>query len=157
MGEKIWGVTVLEAVGDMDAGPIWAPHEFPTKAQPVAKSSLYRHEVTEAAVRSMIEAVAKFESGEFQPEPLDYSKPGVRGCLRPPMRQPDRGIDWMRDSTEVIARKIRAADSQPGVLDSLFGKPYYLYGAHEEDRMCPARSPGPSSGQGLRSDRFQLA
>jgi putative two-component system hydrogenase maturation factor HypX/HoxX len=128
-------VTVLEAVGDMDAGPIWAPHEFPIKAQPVAKSSLYRHEVTEAAVRSVIEAVAKCESNEFLPEPLDYSKPDVHGCLRPPMRQPDRSIEWMRDSTEVIARKIRAADSQPGVLDALFGKAYYLYGAHEEDRI----------------------
>lgn len=135
MGEKIWGVTVLEAVGDMDAGPIWASHEFPTGAQPVAKSSLYRHEVTEAAVRGVIEAVAKFELDEFRPEPLDYRKYDVRGCLRAPMRQPDRSIDWMRDSTEVIARKIRAADSQPGVLDSLFGKPYYLYGAHEEDRI----------------------
>ena len=135
MGEKIWGVTVLEAVGDMDAGPIWASHEFQTSAQPVAKSSLYRHEVTEAAVRGVIEAVAKFESREFRPEPLDYSKLGVRGCLRTPTRQPDRGIDWMRDSTEVIARRIRTADSAPGVLDTLFGKAYYLYGAHEEDRI----------------------
>ncbi|HEX2244196.1 MAG TPA: enoyl-CoA hydratase-related protein, partial [Gammaproteobacteria bacterium] len=77
----------------------------------------------------------KFASGQFTPEPLDYRKPDVRGCRRPPMRQSDRAIDWTRDSTEVIARKIRAADSSPGVLDSLFGKPYYLYGAHEEDRL----------------------
>ena len=135
MDEKIWGVTVLEAVGDMDAGPIWATHEFPIEGQSLSKSSLYRHQVTEAAVHCVLEAVAKFESREFRPEPLDYSKPGVRGCLRPPMRQPDRRIDWMRDPTEVIARKIRAADSAPGVLDTLFGKPYYLYGAHEEDRI----------------------
>ncbi len=134
-GQESWGVTILEAAKEFDAGPIWATHEFPIEGQSLTKSSLYRHQVTEAAVRGVIEAVAKFESGEFQPELLDYSKPGVRGCLRPPMRQPDRSIDWMRDPTEVIARKIRAADSAPGVLDTLFGKAYYLYGAHEEDRI----------------------
>ena len=137
-GEQSWGVSILEAVAEFDAGPIWATHEFPIEGQSLSKSSLYRHQVTEAAVRGVLEAVAKFESGELRPEPLDYSKPGVRGCLRPPMRQPDRSIDWMRDPTEVIARKIRAADSAPGVLDTFFGKAYYLYGAHEEDRVTGA-------------------
>jgi putative two-component system hydrogenase maturation factor HypX/HoxX len=134
-GASTWGVTIIEAQAEMDAGPIWASHEFPIGAQVPAKSSLYRREVTEAAVRGVLEAIARLESPDFTPEPLDYERPDVRGCLRPPMRQADRGIDWRCDSTEVIARKIRAADSSPGVLDSLFGKPYYLYGAHEEDRI----------------------
>ncbi len=134
-GEESWGVTVLEAAAEFDAGPIWAAHEFSIKGQSLTKSSLYRHQVTEAAIRGVLEAVAKFESGEFQPEPLDYRKPDVRGCLRSPMRQGDRAIDWTSDSTKIIARKIRAADSAPGVLDTLFGKPYFLYGAHEEDRI----------------------
>jgi putative two-component system protein, hydrogenase maturation factor HypX/HoxX len=51
------------------------------------------------------------------------------------MRQDDRAIDWGRDSTDVVARKINAADSAPGVLDTLFGSQYYLYGAHQEDQL----------------------
>ena len=51
------------------------------------------------------------------------------------MRQKDREIDWSRDSTQRIARTIRAADSNPGVLDSVFGEPHYLFGAHEEDEL----------------------
>jgi putative two-component system protein, hydrogenase maturation factor HypX/HoxX len=51
------------------------------------------------------------------------------------VRQNDRAIDWGRDSTGVIARKINAADTAPGVLDTLFGNPYYLYGAHQEDQL----------------------
>jgi putative two-component system protein, hydrogenase maturation factor HypX/HoxX len=51
------------------------------------------------------------------------------------MRQDDRAIDWDRDSTDAIARKINAADSAPGVLDTLFGGQYYLYGAHQEDQL----------------------
>jgi len=135
VGEESWGVTIIEAVAEMDAGPIWAAREFPIKNPSLTKSSLYRQEVTEAAVHGILEAIGKLDSLNFRSEPLDYRREDVRGCLRPPMRQENRAIDWTSDSTATIARKIRAADSAPGVLDSLFGKPYYLYGAHEEDRL----------------------
>jgi putative two-component system hydrogenase maturation factor HypX/HoxX len=142
--EKIWGVTILEAADAFDAGPIWASHEFALGSDAPAKSSLYRGQVTEAAVRGVIEAVARIESGEFrsgswQPEKLSnvapLGSPSLRGCLRPPMRQADRAIDWMHDSTALIVRKVRAADSAPGVLGTLLGKSCFLYGAHEEERL----------------------
>ncbi len=133
-GEKTWGVSILEAAEEFDAGPIWATSNFPLSGSP-SKSRLYRNEVTEAAVAGVLEAVTKFESRQFRPEPLDYSQITVRGRYRPFMRQIDRAIDWGRDSTAVIARKINAADSAPGVLDTLFGGPYYLYGAHPEDQL----------------------
>jgi len=137
-GEKHWGVTIVQAVAEMDAGPIWASHEFDLRNSPVAKSSLYRHQVTEAAVRGVLDAVARFESGQFQPQPLDAAAPDVRGRLRPSMRQSDRAIDWSRDSTALIVRRIRAADSAPGVLDASLGEPYFLFGAHEEGRLTGA-------------------
>ncbi len=138
--EKTWGVTILEAAPEFDAGPIWASREFAMGADPPAKSSLYRGQVTEAALRGVLEAVARIESGElrsgsWQPEKLSDVLPYVRGRLRPPMRQADRAIDWMQDKTAVIVRKIRAADSAPGVLGTLLGKSCFLYGAHEEERL----------------------
>ena len=138
--EKSWGVTILEAAEEFDAGAIWASHEFALEADAPAKSSLYRGQVTEAAVRGVLEAVARIETGEFrsgswQPEKLSDVAPDVRGCLRPPMRQADRAIDWMQDTTAMIVRKIRAADSAPGVLGTLLGKSCFLYGAHEEERL----------------------
>ena len=74
--EKSWGVTILEAAEEFDAGAIWASHEFALEDDPPAKSSLYRGQVTEAAVRGVLEAVARIESGAFQsgawqPEKLD--------------------------------------------------------------------------------------
>jgi len=134
-GEKSWGVTVLQAAAEMDAGPIWASHEFPLPRVADSKGSVYRNEVTDAAVRGVLEAVEKFESRQFRPQPLDYSRPEARGRLRPTMTQKDRAIDWTRDSTDDVVRKIRAADSAPGVLDTLFGRPFFLYGAHHEDRL----------------------
>jgi putative two-component system protein, hydrogenase maturation factor HypX/HoxX len=138
--EKVWGVTILEAADEFDAGQIWASHEFALKADPPAKSSLYRARVIEAALHGVLEAVARIKSGEFrsgswQPEKLSNVSPYVRGCLRPPMRQADRAIDWMQDKTAMIVRKIRAADSAPGVLSTLLGKSCFLYGAHEEERL----------------------
>jgi putative two-component system protein, hydrogenase maturation factor HypX/HoxX len=122
--EKVWGITILEAADEFDAGPVWASHEFAVDADPSAKSSLYRGQITEAALRGVLEAVARIESGKFQsgswqPDLLTRASPDVRGCLRPPMRQADRAIDWMQDTTAMIVRKIRAADSASGVLGTL--------------------------------------
>ena len=138
--EKSWGVSILEAAHEFDAGPIWASHEFPLEADPLAKSSLYRGPVTEAAVRGVLEVVSRVETGEFKsgswrPEKLSDALSSARGCLRPSMKQADRAINWSRDKTASIVRKVRAADSAPGVLDSIFGRAFFLYGGHYEDRL----------------------
>jgi putative two-component system protein, hydrogenase maturation factor HypX/HoxX len=99
-GGRTWGVTILQAVEEMDAGPIWATRTFSLGNAPSSKSSLYRHQVTEAAVAGVLEAVTKFESRQFQPEALDYSQSTVRGQFHPLMRQDDRAIDWGWDSTD---------------------------------------------------------
>lgn len=124
-----WGVTILQAAEEMDAGDIWASKTF--KMREVSKSNLYRHEVTQAAIEGLIEAVEKFESTAFIPEPLDYSNPEVKGRLHTPITTKDREINWREPSDQII-RKIKAADSLPGVLDEIGGKKYRLFGAHKE-------------------------
>jgi putative two-component system protein, hydrogenase maturation factor HypX/HoxX len=131
--EEEWGVTALQAVEEMDAGDIWGTATF--KMRQASKASLYRREVTRAAIQAMLEMVKRFESGTYVPEPLDYSKPDVRGTLRPLMKQAERTIDWSVDTVATIIKKIHAADSAPGVLDKIKGEEYYLYGAHEESRL----------------------
>ena len=128
-----WGVTVLQASGEMDAGDIWAAETFPMRL--AKKSSLYRNEVVEAAVRAVLAAVERFQSGKFKPTPLDYSDPGVLGRLHAPIRQADRAIDWNRDDTRTLLKKIHAADGFPGVLDTLYGSAYYLFDACAEDTL----------------------
>src|SRR6266700_1268353 len=127
-----WGVTLLQAGAEMDAGDIWASRTFAMRNG--SKSHLYRHEVTEAAIQGLLETITKVESKTFIPEPLDYSRVDVKGRLQASMKQADRAIDW-RDSTASILRKIRCADSFPGVLDTVLGMQCYLYGAHAEDAL----------------------
>jgi putative two-component system protein, hydrogenase maturation factor HypX/HoxX len=132
-GAGRWGVTVLQANAEMDAGDIWASAEF---AMPgCSKSSAYRTEVADAAVAAVLLAVARFAGGRFRPEPLDYSRPGVAGQCRPPCRQADRRIDWSAEPTGAVLAKLRAADSSPGVLDVIGGTEFYLFGGHEEDDL----------------------
>jgi putative two-component system hydrogenase maturation factor HypX/HoxX len=57
-GLSRWGVTVLQAEAEMDAGPVWASAEFPMRE--ATKSSLYRNEVTEAAVAAVFMALGRF-------------------------------------------------------------------------------------------------
>jgi putative two-component system protein, hydrogenase maturation factor HypX/HoxX len=131
--EQEWGVTALQAVEEMDAGDIWSSQTF--KMRFASKASIYRREVTRAAVKAVLATIAHIEQGGFVPEPLDYSKPEVRGRLRPLMKQTDRHIDWSVDNVETIIRKIHAGDSFPGVLDTINGQEYYLYGVHEEYQL----------------------
>jgi len=137
-GEASWGVTVLQANAEMDAGDIWASCEFPMRS--ATKASLYRNEVTEAAVEAVGTALDRFQAGDYRPVPLDYGDPQVRGRWRPLMQQADRAIAWDRDDTDTVLRKIRCADGFPGVRDRLFGREVFLYDAHPEP--CLRGEPG---------------
>ncbi len=132
-GAARWGVTVLQANAEMDAGDIWASAEFTMPG--CSKSSAYRSEVADAAVQAVLLAVARFAAGRYRPEPLDYSCPNVTGQCRPPCRQADRRIDWPADPASVVLAKLRAADSSPGVLDVIGGAEYYLVGGEPEDEL----------------------
>lgn len=139
-GEREWGVTVLQAVAEMDAGPVWAHAAFPMRLAP--KSSLYRREVTEAAVSAVKEAVAKFAAGEG-PVPAGSLGAVARGRARPLVRAAERAIDWAKDGTASVLRKIHSADGQPGVRDALCGMPVRLFGAHDGSAEArPAGEPG---------------
>ncbi|MGW1842246.1 hydrogenase maturation protein [Streptomyces sp. NPDC001966] len=127
-GADRWGVTVLQANAEMDAGDVWASVTCPLP--PVGKSDLYRNEISDAAVEAVLLAVAHFASGTYTPAP---QAPGA-GC-RPLFRQSLRRIDWRSDSTATVVRKLRAADSQPGVLDELLGGEWFLHGGYPDYRM----------------------
>ncbi|MFE1863476.1 enoyl-CoA hydratase-related protein [Streptomyces anandii] len=130
-GAAHWGVTVLQAEAAMDAGDIWASAAFPTA--PVGKSDLYRNEASDAAVAAVLQAVRRYADGAFKPRPQNDSS--LRVVWRDPLRQERRRIDWDHDGTETVLRKLRGADSQPGVLDELLGREVFLHGGHPEDEL----------------------
>jgi putative two-component system hydrogenase maturation factor HypX/HoxX len=128
-GEHDWGVTVLQAAAEMDAGDIWASAGFAMRG--ASKSQLYRHEVTDAAIRALLQAVERYAEGGYRPQPLDYGRAEVRGRLRAAMRPSERAIDWQLDTVAVLAR-VRSADSYPGARAELAGLRCQVFGAHSE-------------------------
>ena len=133
LGVPEWGVTVLEASGEVDGGNVWASRTF--RMREAGKSSLYRHEVRRAAIEAVVEAVTAVADGKRKPTPVDYDDPRVVGRARPLIRQPERAIDWHRDRTATVMRRIRAAEGHPGVLDIVAGSEFHLFGAHGEDLL----------------------
>ncbi|GAB7035126.1 hydrogenase maturation protein [Streptomyces sp. NPDC021749] len=134
LGADTWGVTVLQANDEMDAGDIWASASCPVPE--VGKSDLYRNEIADAAVEAVLTAVERFASGTHRPQPQATLPEGARtGRPRPPFRQDLRRIDWRSDPTATVVRTLRAADSRPGVRDELLGGTWMLHGGHPEDTL----------------------
>lgn len=131
-GEKEWGVTILQAAEKMDAGDIWAACRFPMRD--AAKACLYRHEVTQAAIIALLKAIENFQTPGFQPIRLDYSDPHITGKWNNSTRQSDYQFSW-NDKAAEIFKKIRAADSDPGVLVKLRDAEYFAFGGHLEEKL----------------------
>ncbi|XP_047130059.1 hydrogenase maturation factor HoxX-like isoform X2 [Hydra vulgaris] len=112
-----WGVTVLQAAENMDAGNIWSTTNFSinrNNMNSLTKSSLYSNEITNASVVSVLQAVSNFID-QIPSKPLDYSDPNTKGVLKRNMNNQDREIDW-KCSAEEISSIIRMSDSQPGAI-----------------------------------------
>lgn len=125
-GAGQWGVTVLEARAELDAGPVWASADFPMRAD--SKSALYRRETTQAAVDAVLRAIEMFERRESPPRLAAKRMPGRE---RPACRQSDRRFDW-REPTAAILSRIRCGDSAPGTLARIAGQSLHVFGAHKE-------------------------
>ncbi len=121
-GASTWGVTALQAVAEMDAGPIWSTREFAVPPG-ISKSALYNGPVTDAAIAVVHDVVDKAQVVGFLPTPLD-SIPAhrLRGRLRPSTRADDRRINWDTDTTSDVLRKVAASDGSPGAPCLLFGE-----------------------------------
>ncbi|ROR32523.1 hydrogenase maturation protein [Inmirania thermothiophila] len=125
-GVPEWGVTVLQAEAEMDAGPVWAWRTFPMRA--ARKSSLYRFEVTEGAVAAVLEAVARLEAGQGPPPP-PASHPAARGW-RGVVPRAVRAVRWGEDDAATVLAKVRSGDGFPGAVAELAGRTVRLFDAH---------------------------
>jgi putative two-component system hydrogenase maturation factor HypX/HoxX len=129
-GASRWGVTVLQAQEELDSGPVWGSAAFAMRR--ARKSSLYRNEVTEAAVSAVRAALTRVVAGADPPLEAVRTEHG----WQPLVRQAERAIDWLHDDTATVVRKIHSADGFPGIQDQLFGRPFRLFDARAEPRLA---------------------
>ncbi|KAK5113478.1 hypothetical protein LTR62_003347 [Meristemomyces frigidus] len=185
-GRQFWGVTVLQAIEQFDAGPVWAFEQFPIDIDTpgLTKSGFYRGAVTTTAVAATLQAIRRIKDAaistahDFAGSAKQYTtqndppntitvsphlradskyglfsiaenKPFLGGKVhhRPLLKAVARDFDLSRHTAQQISRRIRCADSQPGVLSSVFGPNLYLYGGCIEEDITPSLYPGVDVGR----------
>lgn len=167
-GRSHWGVTVLQAIEEFDAGPVWAWDQFPISldgSNAPTKASLYRGPVTQAATTACLKAIERILSVAASPS-FPEIHPGLRisnsgwttlsvtsqtafqggKTLTRPLLKPTQRAWPVTASAEVVSRRLRSSDSQPGVQSSIFfGKSLYLYGGIIEENPIPFNKSQPGS------------
>jgi putative two-component system hydrogenase maturation factor HypX/HoxX len=122
-----WGVVILKANEEFDSGEIYSEVRFPMRD--ASKASIYRAEVADATLKAMKELFVNLENVNFK------ATPQLQTPMHKYLRQEDRVINWQKDTTKKIMKKIRFSDSYPGVLDEFFGLKCYLFGVWQEDKL----------------------
>eukprot|EP00092_Neocalanus_flemingeri_P012878 GFUD01013874.1.p1 GENE.GFUD01013874.1~~GFUD01013874.1.p1 ORF type:complete len:958 (+),score=147.78 GFUD01013874.1:41-2914(+) len=140
-----WGVTVLQAAKEMDAGDIWSTKNFVVPKN-LTKSGLYSGLIIDTAMDCIQEAMKKFVTGR-KGIPLNYTDPNVKGKCHESMKLKDRTVDF-NASAEEVASIIRRSVSTPGTPCTLEGHNVFLCSVHEDtDQMRPQDKPGTITGK----------
>ncbi|MBL1244458.1 MAG: hydrogenase [Sulfurimonas sp.] len=120
-----WGLVVLRANCEYDGGNIYAEENFDIRE--TYKASLYRKEIVRASLNALDILFKNIEEDNFIMQELNP--------IHEYLREDQRKINWLTDSTQMIINKIYLCDSHPGILDEILGIPCYLYGVHKEDKL----------------------
>lgn len=126
-GKKEWGVVILRANEEFDGGDIYAEVRF--EMRETYKASLYRNEVAEAASKALKIFLENIHDKDFKPAPQ------LKMPMHTYLTQKERAIDWQKDTTKEIIKKIHVSDSYPGVKDEFLGIECYLFGAWQENSL----------------------
>jgi putative two-component system hydrogenase maturation factor HypX/HoxX len=125
--KKEWGVVILRANEELDGGDIFAEIRFVMRG--TYKASIYRNEVARAASKALKELLANLTNKDFKPTPQ------LKSEMHHYLSQQDRAIDWEKETTKEIIKKIYMSDSYPGVKDEFLGLECYLFGAWQEESL----------------------
>ena len=125
--KKEWGVVILKANEELDSGDIYSEVRF--KMRESYKASLYRNEVSDVTVKALFELLQNLQNKNFQPVKQ------LKTTLHHYLTQEDRAINWYKETTKEIIKKIHLSDSYPGVKDNFLHVECYLFGAHEEKTL----------------------
>jgi methionyl-tRNA formyltransferase len=121
------GVTIMQMVPALDAGPIILAARTPILADETAGELALR--LSELGAGALIQALALLDMGLARPEPQDES----RATYATKLTRETAFVDWSRSAHEV-GRHIRAYDPKPGAWSRVRGTEVKLFGARVAPR-----------------------
>ena len=125
---KQWGVVILKANEILDGGDIYAQSNFIMREES-SKASIYRNEVTQATLKALEQFLQNYQNKDFIPTKQ------ILNPIHKNLSQENRKINWQKDNTKQILKKINMSDSTPGVKDEILGVECYLFSAFIEDTL----------------------
>ncbi len=125
--EKQWGVVILKANEELDGGDIYASSTFTMRN--TSKASIYRNEVNKATLKALDEFLQNYKNSDFT------SIKQIQNPIHTKLTQKNRKINWNKDTSSEILKKINMSDSYPGVKEELLGSTCYLYSAYIEENI----------------------
>ncbi len=120
--KKEWGGVWLKVEEELDGGDIYAFDNF--SLRDVSKASVYRHDELKVALKTLPVLLQNIKN--------EVKIPQIKS---PILNKPKISIDWEKDSTKTIVKKINILDSFPGVSDEILGVKVHLFGAWEEEKL----------------------
>ena len=125
---KQWGVVILKANEVLDGGDIYAQSNFIMREES-SKASIYRNEVTQSTLKALEQFLQNYQNKDFIPTKQ------ILNPIHKNLSQENRKINWQKDNTKQILKKINMSDSTPGVKDEILGVECYLFSAFIEDTL----------------------
>lgn len=121
-GHEETGVTIMQMVPELDAGPIL--HVLRTPIFPDETGGELTQRLSELGAQAIVEALMLVESGAARPVPQDHAS----ATYAPKIERETCRLDWTLEAASV-ARRIRAFDPVPGAWTTRAGADVKLFGA----------------------------
>jgi methionyl-tRNA formyltransferase len=143
-GEEKSGVTTMQLVEKMDAGPTFLQREIPLASDETAGSLQAKLAPVGAAL--LMETIAKLKAGSLTPRAQDEQE----ATYAPMLKKEDGLIDW-RLPAAAIERRVRGLSPWPSAYTQLDGKLLKIHRA-----SVITGQPGATPGEVVRADKFAL-
>jgi methionyl-tRNA formyltransferase len=114
-GEITAGVTTMQLVEKMDAGPIYLQEDVPLAGDETSGS--LQAKLTPIGARLLLETVRRIKEGSIAPRPQDETQV----TFAPLIKKEDGLIDWTRAATE-IERRVRGFNPWPSAYTRIRDK-----------------------------------
>lgn len=134
-GDAKTGVTIMQIVEELDAGPILLAHDTPIG--PHENAGELRARLAEMSGPALLAAIDQLEAGKAKPQPQDDSQ----ATRAPKLEKADGVIRWNRPATD-IDLLVRAVTPWPGAQTRIGAKRFILLAGVIEPDLYGLGDPG---------------
>lgn len=121
-GRSETGVTIMQMDAGLDTGPILLQVKTPILPDETGGELAAR--LAEMGALALVEALTLMDEAELVPRPQN----GAQASYAPKLTREEERLDW-KEPAELVARKIRAFDPEPGAWAVARGRAVKLFGA----------------------------